>query len=196
VTTAIFSGNTGAQRRRRLFRAVVAAVVLAVSLIACRGAELRGELPEYVSSELESASEFEREIIGDGKVTAAEYERAVFATLSCLDDHGLPHSEAIFNDEASRWDYQIGPWTEEEDAENYALFLDCWENHEQGVESVWVNQNAPSEANLQQIREAILMCLREHGLQADDYPTFVESQGRLTLPELEIAFACKSAAYR
>jgi hypothetical protein len=196
MTTAIIPAIPGGLRRRRLVRAVVVAVALTASLTACRGAEQRGELPEYVSSELETASQFERAIISDGEVTAAEYERAVLATLSCMDEHGLSHSEAIFNDQASRWDYQIGPWTEEEDAENYALFLDCWENHEQGVESVWVNQNAPSEANLQQIREAILMCLREHGLQADDYPTFVESQGRLTLPELEIAFACKSAAYR
>ena len=145
-------------------------VVLAVLVcsLSCSGDQSvgRGSIPGYVQSELSNASEFQREILQDGQVTPAEYERAVLSTLQCLDRSDVVHSEPKLetSGERTRWQYTYTFDKNDEERGN-KIYNQCYDEFERAIVIFWGRQTAPSEQDEQELIAEFLACLEEHGLE-------------------------------
>src|SRR5690606_24039307 len=125
-----------------------------------------GGLPEGVSEEklaayMERSNDFVRGIIEDGYVTAAEYEAAVLEVMRCLDEHGIPHTEPELQEtvDGPRWRYTTGPYSNEELEEKGHIHDECDMAYLRTVLGFWVDQNAPSEREVQERDAAFVQCL-------------------------------------
>lgn len=183
----------------------VNALILAVTLVfvvSCGGGKAdpsSTNISPYVLSELPNASPFQRTILADGAVSAAEYESAVLATMQCLDEKGVPHSAPRLNSNGyvPRWQYTLGPWPEEEDARYSALYQECYEEYERAVASVWVDQESPSKRDLQELQAAVLDCLRQRaGLEFPDYASLIAQQEQLDSQQLAVVGNCKVLVFQ
>lgn len=187
-----------AASRRYLLLALIAAPLLAAT--GCRGGSSSApDIPSYVRSELPNASEFERTLLADGKVTESEYEHAVLEMLRCAEEHGINHSEPVLTPQgisAPKWKYVVGPWPIEEDAKYQAMFQACFDEYEQAIQTVWVLQEAPSEEEQAKAKEQVIQCLLEHDLVFPDYATFLSRQSSLDAAATLIARNCELLAFR
>lgn len=142
-------------------------------------------------------SDFEAEILQDGRVSEGEYEKAVLATMQCLDDKGIPHSDPVWSEDGRfpQWDYTVGPWP---DADELAeLGGQCESEFLDDVAIVWSLQHEETEAQQEARRSAFLSCLREAGVEAPDYQTFVSAiEPQLKGAELASAIKCRESAFR
>lgn len=123
----------------------------------------------------------EVEVFADGVVTFDEYERAVYAAIECMRAEGFviegPHRypDALFVTVGPGWDPSLlftfaardvdddDRWTEVSDR--------CQAQWSYRIEQVWLEQNAPSEAEVQAWLDRAWTCLRERGAQLSDPPT-------------------------
>lgn len=169
-----------------------------VLFAACSSGDSPGgsnDLPQYIVDELKNASDFEREILKDGVVTADEYEKAVMETLRCLDEHGVAHSAPAMVGEgglmAPKLKYTVGPWPEEEDARYSKLYHDCFDEYERGPLTGWTLQSEPSQSALAKANERLVECLQEQGVQFSNYQAFEAAEGSLTGSDADIAAKCR-----
>jgi hypothetical protein len=153
-------------------------------------------LPPYALSELENVSEFQRALIADGTVTPDEYEQAVLGTQACLDEHGIPHGSPRLLTELAvpLWDYVIGPVPEDEADRMNAVHDECFDEHERAVGAVWYFQERPAQRDIESLQASVLACLREHGIDAADYDTFIATESSLSSADRETAVDCRRAA--
>jgi hypothetical protein len=126
---------------------------------------------------VESASEFQRDILADQEVTGAEFERAMAATVQCLQDEGIPVEVRPGSDDRP-FDYTMGPFATAEEVDEATRVEDeCRERFSQVVALVW---------QLQQEREGVgggeppdLACARELGLQVETLAEALDMQSQL-----------------
>lgn len=150
---------------------------------------------EELATYLENANDFVRDIIVDGVVTPAEYERAVTRTLQCLDDEGVPHSEPEFR--GGSWTYDVGPSPDGELARHSEVHDQCDRDFLRTVATLWARQSAPSESDLIALEGEFVECLQEAGLE---FSSRAESdiamqQGLLTEDEAHSHFRCLLLVY-
>ena len=153
-------------------------------------------LPSYVQSELTSATEYQANIISDGTVTPAEYEAAVLATLACLDDHGIAHGVPQYSErrvESPIWFYTFGPYPEEDKATIEAQFQQCYDDYEAAVAAVWIQQEGPSEDELEAAKQEVVDCAKEHGLPVRSYADL--DPRTLTGTEAAVVSTCKAYVF-
>jgi hypothetical protein len=101
------------------------------ALAACGGSANPVEGPPRA----DDLTPFQREILEDGSVSADEYERAVLATLQCLDDEGVPRSEPERAGAGAtlRWRYTVGPYPDEAKAAMEAAYDECFKAYERAI---------------------------------------------------------------
>ncbi|MCA9823845.1 MAG: hypothetical protein KC482_05210 [Dehalococcoidia bacterium] len=149
--------NVGANMLRSVASCAFVLVLL-MSVDGCGESPREGRLPQ---DRRESEYEFQRELLADGVVTASELEQAVLANMACLDRKGIRHSKPIYDESNAPpvWNYDVGPVpTEQIGPDGSPTEADkCYEEFQQDVDSAWVLQEQPSEAEMQEReREASL----------------------------------------
>lgn len=170
--------------------------------VACdRGASSMdsSDLPHYVLTEMKDASEFEREILLDGIVTAAEYQQAVFATLQCAEEHGIGHTEPQLSHDgrrAPRYEFTVGPWPEEEDEKYTKLYKACVDEFLYGVLAAWMQQEGPSESQMAKGKDEVVVCMNEHGLQFPDFAAFEAAASTLSREQMAIFGNCWALVFK
>lgn len=139
-------------------------------------AQIQRALPPDVPVEtlLETADESQVALFRDGAIDFADYERATFAFLGCMEEAGFPTLDGPAFDEATqRFEASFralpgsGPAGE--------VQLECAREHELFVRMAWVWQHAPREETLQRARAALGACLRDAGYEfVPEIPTYLD----------------------
>ena len=140
---------------------------------------------------LARASASQKLILQDRAITFAEYETAVFATVSCLRDGGvhvysgpLPDraaSEEPILTERGVYVYVADPGLGDTGAKKAAAVEHCKRDFSEVVEEVWFAATLPSLDDLQKARNQIAACLREAGIEVGERPSSFEL-ARLAYP--------------
>jgi hypothetical protein len=119
---------------------------------------------------LGTVPDFQREILEDGVVTTAEYERAVHAEIQCINDHGIKTNGPVWVRHDSALMFLVvsnfigDPATDEVTEECSRLFSDA-------VEVVYVEEHTPTDFELREEVAAYRECLIEMGLPDVDEST-------------------------
>ncbi len=145
-------------------RTLPVAVVIALVCSACGSSSTdstgaSGSLPPGVGSE------FQREILADGLVTQAEYERAFDAVVNCMTSQGLVvfGPTPMMADRYLAYAVREGPQSESIMRTCEEEFLDPYINH------AWVTQRTPTGAAAENARIDYRDCVRAAGVElADD----------------------------
>lgn len=119
---------------------------------------------------LAETTDFQAEIIGDGEVTPAEYEKALLAWQACVGDAGATPGEiyAIGNEELT-FDFEITAPNEKamQDIQDEANL--CLPQYFTEVSAVWAFQKLLTPAERARMEPAVVACLQEAGFDlADD----------------------------
>lgn len=123
-----------------------------------------------VRAQAAHASEFERAMLEDGFVSPEEYERAVLATLQCLGEHGIVHSDPTLHttQKQSRWQFTYTyPLEEKEKFEQIAR--DCEHEFEDDILAGLALQEEPSEQELVEMQRQVISCLHDRGVEFEDW---------------------------
>lgn len=153
---------------------IVAFSALIVLGGACRG-EPQDPMPEWMrglatgvaaeslAGAWETAPEEQKAVLRDGELTAAEYERAVLATLQCLRDEGIViRTEPAIDETGWRIRYEISGGPDIASVERTSAIYDaCLDEHQTYIEHVWSVMNGPTEAEWQAAVELLFECLAE-----------------------------------
>jgi hypothetical protein len=114
---------------------------------------------------LESTTDFQREIIGDGVVTAPEFERALLARRECVADAGAEPGDIYTGSNGElTFDYDITAEDEEEALTIQQSADECLPEYFTDVGAVWAYQRLLSPAERDAMRPDALACLESAGL--------------------------------
>jgi hypothetical protein len=118
-----------------------------------------------IDAVLEGTTPFQHEILEDGVVTAAEYERALLARRECVADAGATPGD-IYEGSAGEltFDFEITAATEEEVLAVQEAADACLPDYFADVGSVWAYQRLLSPAEREEMRPKALACLDGAGL--------------------------------
>lgn len=149
-------------------------------------------LPDQLQAWLDAATPGERAIFADGILTFEEYESAVFETLACIEEAGL--TVAHSNGYGRAHDVQPGPrlssrgvysyfgqvttYSPTRPAKEFAALAECKQLSAQ-VEFMWAQHTAPSQVDLQAMRDHMAECLRTLGMTVPERPGDRELQAVL-----------------
>ena len=122
----------------------------------------------------DEASEYQADILGDGKLTFEEYTAAVGELVDCVRAGGVTISDPIYSTEYKQYEYEMTAPTRDRADADYEVFGACHREYLDVIESAWVIQNAPTPAEAQAIRDEIGTCLRNKGFEISDHPTHGE----------------------
>lgn len=120
-------------------------------------------------------SEFQAEILRDGLVDPAEYERAVYATVECLRDAGVVVSDPAWTPDGRFFMYTY--LSEEPNGPAVVANDTCFALYLSEVQTVHTEQTKPTEEELRVQAAEYAACLRSEGvLEAEDGMTVQELQ--------------------
>lgn len=114
---------------------------------------------------LDDSSEFQRDILTDGDVTAAEYERALLAHSDCVADAGAVPGEIyeIGNGELT-FDYEVFAANDDARIEIETRAEKCRPEYFEQVGLLWAYQQLLTPAERDHARPKVLACLAKTGL--------------------------------
>lgn len=125
------------------------------------GAQWQRRLPAV----LEAASEFERQILNDGKVTSAENDRAVLAYVACIEDAGVAIVQLERDADGQIETLSVGGG-EDEDADPSEVVDGCKAEFYQFTPDGYHAALHPDWTE-QTLIQAIAECLRDRGVTVD-----------------------------
>ncbi|MGN8553446.1 UNVERIFIED_CONTAM: hypothetical protein OHV15_12770 [Microbacterium sp. SLM126] len=150
----------------KTFPGLAGLAILAVLLAGCaaQGTDSAHDTLD-LDALLEETTDFQREIVEDGVVTAAEFERALLARRECVADVGATPGDIYTGSNGElTFDYDI---TAESDDEALAIQRDadaCLQDYFADVGTVWAYQRLLSPAEREEMRPRALACLDAAGL--------------------------------
>jgi hypothetical protein len=125
---------------------------------------------------LTDLSDFQKEILSDGVLTLAEYERAILAYRTCIEGYGyridheyMPTKNHGYGTYSSRV-ATVGE-TDTERAFAEAGFKACERDYIEALGFVWSLDNRPSEEERQRARDAFATCMHDQGEEFPDHPS-------------------------
>jgi|GEM_PF-7060313 len=163
--------------------------------------------PERLGEWLRVSTDFEKDLIRDGTLTFEEYQQAVLRTVSCIERAGLDvvHSTGYGRSEemvtgprlSKRGVYSytariFSPDGSRPEAE-FAAVNECRAGSAQ-VEFLWAQHTAPSEVELQALRDHMAACLRENGSGVAERPSDEELRRAVGSVPHEIYRGCQFKA--
>ena len=144
-------------------------------------------LPGEREAWMAAANEYEDELFKDGVLTFVEYEAAVFRTLACIDAAGLTVMHS--NGYGRAFDVQPGPRLSSRGvysyfgqvttnsptrpAKEFAALAECKQGSAQ-AEFMWAQHTAPSQVDVQAMRDHMAACLRGLGATVREHPNDLE----------------------
>ena len=160
---------------RRIRLVITSLVLTAVTASSCSStrSDLSEVLPAGVSEDVRrDVSEFQRTIVEDGTVDRSEYERAVLATIGCLEDSGVWVSDPAYDPSTEVYSFDFGGAENDQEAELMEATYDrCYKQYQDLVDEVWAIQHAPTQQEEQAFYGRILRCVAELGYDIDTDPT-------------------------
>ena len=148
--------------KARSLRASLALMVLLFG--ACTDEAENGSQP--FGALLRSTSPEQAEFLADGELTSAEYEKAFFALVACLEDRGIRVSETE-TDAPMGYSYtRLTPDTPEGQAKSEADHGECRSQHFDEIELAWADKHFDPEADAAFYR-AVADCVRAEGVEVD-----------------------------
>ncbi len=138
---------------------------------------------------LAAASEFERPLLADGVLTFAEYEQAVFAGLSCLEEKGatIVHVVPVVFGGTVHGDFaqaKPGPRLTARGQyfyipslpglslpETQSIRESCAKQYHSIIDFLWAEAIAPTESERQTMTTVMGDCMRERGLEIPENPS-------------------------
>jgi hypothetical protein len=157
-----FPSRTGHAR----IAGLAAVPMLAAILVGCAAQGADGAHDKLnLDALLEETTDFQREIVEDGVVTAAEFERALLARRECVADAGATPGDiyAGSNGELT-FDYDITAESEEEARIVQRDADACLQDYFADVGTVWAYQRLLSPAEREAMRPRAVACLDAAGL--------------------------------
>lgn len=134
-------------------------------------------------------SEYQRDLLKDGILTFAEYERAVFDMAGCVIAAGGRVSGAKngavkdgtepYLNKRHQYEYSIGGDTRSKD-QLVGAFDRCRATYSSYIEPIWRELTAPTETEFQEARRAIGKCLQASGTAVPENPSSAELFGIAT----------------
>lgn len=118
------------------------------------------------AAQLGNASEFGREIVADGEVTAAEYERAVLATKRCIEDEGFAVEGPTLAANGVLLDLVIVNGGEDADGNSRVrpVYDRCSGEFLEPVSMVYAEQQVPSEEERREQLASLVTCFEDAGV--------------------------------
>lgn len=147
--------------------------------------------PLDIGAILDDTTPFQRDILDDGVVTAAEFERALLARRECVSEAGATPGEIYEgrNGELT-FDYDITADNDEELQSIQSQADACLADYFSDVGSVWAYQRLLSPEEREAMRPRALACLDEAGLTglaedatASDMAVAVQDDGEISAAE-------------
>lgn len=120
----------------------------------------------------QNTSDYQKKILQDGTVSAAEYEQAIMASWQCVKDTGAvadpvtPHGNRELG-----FGYLIEAATDEQMAQMEQAAEECHTTYASDVSAVWANQNVLSAEDRDKKRPEVVECLRSHDVEVADDAT-------------------------
>lgn len=156
----------------RVRRIVASAAVAVFGITGCQGGLEVGdtiareaELGGLHEAAVAGGFEFQAEILSDGLVSYAEYEAAVFATISCLREQGLRVlGPTESSDGLLAYSYGGAETKEESDAQ-VVIGDECESRYLNYVSGGYKILHAPSAEEMQQRRLEYAECLHDRGYE-------------------------------
>ena len=146
-------------------------------LAACVGSST-AEGTELTDAQLATMPASQQKILEDRRVTDAEFEGAVLALVSCLEDSGIQVVE--FDTRPSGWSIAYG--TPGGDTEvDTAVYERCYDESLSYVEQYYLAEREPTEQEKAKERAGMVDCLREAGLDIRDDAEWFEIQDLATV---------------
>ncbi|VAW07149.1 hypothetical protein MNBD_ACTINO02-3068 [hydrothermal vent metagenome] len=148
------------------------AFVLVVSACSGTAATTDTAFPPWLETLVASTTEFQKEILSDGEVTIDELEKAVLATVQCMEENGVTVSDFSFDSESAEWGMAIVWGTDPPDDADLDS-LDAVENmcateYSIVVGSVFGFQNRPTPEEFSVELARTAQCMRDRGLEVPD----------------------------
>jgi len=112
-------------------------------------------------------TDFQAQILDDGVVTDAEYEEAVIALLTCVEDAGFYAYGPLWGGTPYRLQYYFGRSnTDSEKEQERAMTVTegCIAQYTSQVEALWLEQQAPTPDEAHERLEAYKDCLEQAGM--------------------------------
>lgn len=123
-----------------------------------------------LDSEMRSASEFQRALLADGRVSIAEYERAKLAEIQCLTEAGLAVEGATSIDGLYRIRFAVRA-TAEQASRAPEMIQSCYREFASSIDRVWIDASAPLvQTVISASREIMADCYRAAALKPEDRP--------------------------
>jgi hypothetical protein len=158
----------------------VAALVLTAGT-ACSGDHEPGRQDGGFDVEQVAAAttQFQRELLADGEVTFAEYERATLATIDCLESAGLvvegPHPRNGVDSRFLEYSYGFDEIPRDQleftNQRMFALGDACEREFRFDVARVWEHQHLLTPEERERQRELLIDCLQAGGVEIADNAT-------------------------
>ena len=172
--------------------ALTATLMMLVACSASSSPSAGDQLPPYITDILNrGTSESQYAILMDGVVSPSEYESAVLAALRCIEEHGIPHSDPVFQTfgaRAPKWRYTVGPWPVEHELDT--VNLQCYTEYEVDVQFAWSIQEGPTEDEQEAIRDAVVQCASERGVKSANYSALIAALASLSNQDSLIVNEC------
>lgn len=137
-----------------------------------------------VSDTWATTSSYQRELLRDGLLTYAEYERAATATVECIQENGFELRQAMtYNYATQRFEYTVTLGSQGAGSD---LVDECEAEHRRYLDELWQKLNAdPFKRRLEAV-EAMRACLEGAGftavpqLDTEAFLAWARSQGSST----------------
>lgn len=154
---------------KRGWSARIAAFLIAATALAGCGAGDEEEPSLDIQAIVDSTTEFQKAILDDGEVSPSEYEEALLAYRTCVEDSGARPSEIyVTGNHEKTFDYEVVASDDQELEEINSLAEACLPEYFADVGRVWAYQQLLSPDELDGLRSAVAECLRSVGLDVDD----------------------------
>ncbi|MGN8027796.1 hypothetical protein [Microbacterium sp. 22242] len=149
--------------------ACVAGVLAVVVGIAGCASDEAQQKTLNIASIAKNTTAFQAEILQDGKVTPAEYESAVLAYRTCVQDAGAEPGEiSEFGNNELGFTYTITAAGETQRKAIEAETEQCLKDNLEDIGKVWSYQNLLSPKELDRQRPEVAACLRSVGIDIND----------------------------
>ncbi len=141
---------------------LVSALIILLGLIGSACSDESDDSSQEFGALLRSTSPEQAELLADGELTLAEYEKAFFSFVACLEDRGIRVFDTEFD---GGFNYStMNPDTPEGQAKFNLDHGECRSQHFDEIELAWADVNADPDADAA-FYEAVANCVRGEGVE-------------------------------
>ncbi len=143
---------------------LASALIVLLGLLGAACSDEPDDSSQEFGALLRSTSPEQAELLADGELTLAEYEKAFFSLVACLEDRGIRVFDTEFVDSGGFNYSTMDPDTPEGQAKFNLDHGECRSQHFDEIELAWADVNADPDADTV-FYEAVADCVRGEGVE-------------------------------